>query len=403
MAELEQLRAQVEAARERIGEIGESRKVNDERLLGLIASLEQGLAKKQEEIEHQQTALDSLQSEKAALELEMDALEAENGELKSLLKTLLGAIDDNSADPVAAALDALGKRVSDAPQADPAAPEPSENKTEESPAIPEDSGAAEEADDFALDAVEIEDTVAEEAEAEAVETPEIEDSPIEESEADVEAVALDVAETVEPAEEADSDLEIDLEIDDSSENPPAEAVDIEAPIVPCSPEMAAVIEAVDSAADEGKEAVGAIEPDTAAVLEEIASEVNAVADGEAPPQSLDDDLEIEAIDLDEEQPAEVDAPSIEAAEPEKSTGELSVSEIEALLEASGAEFGEAEARPSGRPSTVKKIIERVSALAEEMNDEDPETLLKAVAALEEGEAETSEPVEEPLPDVATGT
>ena len=124
MADLEQLKAQVAAAQSRIGELGESRKAHDERLLGLIESLEHGLVGKQEEVERQQATITALQGEKSALEIEMDALEAENAELKSLLTSLLSVIDESSGDPVAAALDALGRRVASGAAADEAQAEP---------------------------------------------------------------------------------------------------------------------------------------------------------------------------------------------------------------------------------------------------------------------------------------
>lgn len=388
MAELEQLKAQVAAARERIGELGESRKAHDERLLGLIESLEHGLAGKQEEIERQQAAIAALQGEKSALDIEMDALEAENGELKSLLASLLSVIDENSADPVAAALDALGKRVAVAPE--PADAAPAEAAAPEEPAL------------------EIE-------EIEEIDVPDEELAALEQTDSEPPASDATVSDDAQ-GEEADGDL---LALEETEALPSAEpGLEIELTETPCSPEMAATIEAVDAAAAEAlpegadlPEAAGepelgqSPELDQAAVLEQIASEVNAVAEGEELPQVFTDDAAPRA-------PESVEPAQADASEP--GSGGLTTSEIEALLKA-GAPLAEPGAEASGRPSTVKKIIERVSALAEEMVEDDPEALVKAVAALEGGgdvaPAETAEeaaeePAEEPAdasPEAATGS
>ena len=376
MAELEQLKAQVAAARERIGELGESRKAHDERLLGLIESLEHGLAGKQEEIERQQAAIAALQGEKSALEIEMDALEAENGELKSLLASLLSVIDENSADPVAAALDALGKRVAVAPEPADAAPaEAAEAATREEPA----------------------------PEIEEIDVPDEELTALEQTDSEPPTSDATVGDDAE-GDEAEGDL---LALEETEALPSAEpGLEIELTETPCSPEMAATIEAVDAAAaEELPEAAGEPELDQAAVLEQIASEVNAVAEGEELPQVFTDDAAPRA-------PESVEPAQADASEP--GSGGLTTSEIEALLKA-GAPLAEPGAEASGRPSTVKKIIERVSALAEEMVEDDPEALVKAVAALEGGgdvapvetaEEAAEEPAEEPAdasPEAATGS
>ena len=420
MADLEQLRAQVEAAQSRIGEMGESRKAHDERLLGLIGSLEQGLVGKQEEVERQQATITALQSEKSALDIEMDALEAENAELKGLLTSLLSMIDESSGDPVAAALDALGRRVAggeteESPPAEPAMmqDEPESSERPEAAAEPESAGLdpeALEAGDFEAGDINL---AGDEANSDAAESAVDELVAMGEAQAD-EDDAVSEAPDLEAATAEPDELEL-------SEQAALEAGDIPVaetapeacePVTPCSPEMAAVIEAADAAADRGSETVAA-EPhdeaiDDAAVLEQIASEVTAVAEGDVPALSLDDgddELGIEALEL-EEEALSAEPLSAETADAPAGDCELSSAEIEALLEAGAPLLDEADAKPSGRPSTVKKIIERVSALAEEMVEDDPDALLKAAASLDDAaEArhdETAE-AEADQPSAATGT
>ena len=388
MAGIAQLKARVEGALERISQQTEARDVFDQKLLALIDVMERGLTRKQALVEEQQAALaafkaeqaeasskqEELRREKAQLEARTTALEAEVAELKSgaaeresetaelaaLLETLLTALDQQGESRLLEALEELGRRADDLTgNAEP------ERQPDLPPALPE-----------------------------ATEAPE--------------ALTADQAEA------------------------------------PCSPEMAAVIEGFDRRLDEPEAAVAKAEfdEDEAAGAEVIAqAEARAeddvaiiaeasdadIADNaeEAPasvaenPDPMDEALEIASelaepselpspILAEAEAPAEPseaepeEAPAPKQTAPKSTGGELSLEAIGELLKEK-----DSASRPAGEsgPESVRTIIERVNALADEMAEPSGEAIalsedLAGPTEEEKSEAETAE--SEAPPKAATG-
>ena len=77
MSEIESLRQRVEAAASRFSEMDSLRQTQGERLLGLISELEQGLERKQEEIDRQQARFGEFEAEKTELEAQLATRQTE--------------------------------------------------------------------------------------------------------------------------------------------------------------------------------------------------------------------------------------------------------------------------------------------------------------------------------------
>lgn len=358
MARTAQLKARVEAALDRIAQQAETRQGFDEKLLGLIDVMERGLTRKQAEIREQRASFEALQAEHAAvaqsqealraenarLAARAEALEAENSELKAglaaregetaelagLLESLLTALDEQGESRLLQTLEELAGRAGGLVGEPQAAVAP----LAEAPVAEETTP-----DELEIEEIDLEEPVAEETAADA-------------GEALPEAV------------------------------PAAKAV---TPETPCSPEMAAVIEGYDrkAAGTDAGEAVAA----SADLPEADAGEL--VAEAAEP---ADEALEIaaEAAETSEEPPAIV--AEAESAEAEPETPSIPMSGGELTLEAIGELLKEkeslAQAGNGGSPESVRTIIDRVNALADEMADPggDMAALARAAEAQDAGEA-----------------
>lgn len=367
MTGIAQLKARVEGALERISQQAEAREAFDQKLLDLIDVMERGLNRKQGQIDESQARLAALQAEQAAAAEKQDTLRRENDELKArtetleaevaglksgaaaresetaelstLLESLLSAVDLQRESRLVAALDELGRR----------------------------------------------------AEGLAADGPE--------------AASAGAAETA-PA------------------NPPAlqaprRAPEAEMPEAPCSPEMAAVIEGYDKRADgakddaaDGGEAVAAADaaPEVIAELEDPAE-----AAFEIPAEAPTDEVPAIATQLGATltDPADLPPPIVTGVEvvgegegresgeatPAAAAGELSLEAIGELLK----ERGDARsAGGGGQAESVRKIIDRVNALADEMAEPSSQAPKPAAAA---DETEAADETADEAPDrtrTATG-
>lgn len=133
MSDITELRQRVEAAEQSFGLIGERERKYSERLIHLIGSIERELQEHREALAWRDSRLVTL--------------ERENGELRTMMHSLLQAIEDGGQDRIGAVVSDLDQRVtsllsaSEAPTAQPAQaddPEPEEEEPEPDPVSPED-------------------------------------------------------------------------------------------------------------------------------------------------------------------------------------------------------------------------------------------------------------------------
>ena len=405
MAGISKLRARVDAALERITEQTEARDAFDQKMLALIDVMERGLARKQVEIKEQRANFVSLQAahddilssqeylrtENASLQAKLDSLEAENAELKAgqdsrateaqelagLLERLLEAVDAQGEGRLMEVHAELGRRAESLSDgAESGAPAESTAEPMEATA-PLAEAAPEPAEETAI-VVEAAPEPVEERAPVAEAAPE----PSEDAAADaVDAVEPETQAPSEPVTESEAESGADTEPEVPAALPEAVAASPE-PSLPenyCSQEMAAVIESFDkrSAALDNPEA----EPDVLATLDAQPDEDEAIV-LEA------EDADAETLEILAEMEAPGDLPPPIAAEPDvtqpdvpqpdvtqpESPSATGQSETEAggglTLEAIGELLQEKESAtaPGSRSESVRTIIDRVNALADEMAD-----------------------------------
>ena len=367
MAGIAELKARVEGALERISQQAEARDVFDQKLLTLIDIMERGLTRKQAQIDEQQASLAALEAEQAEVSAAQDKLRQENAALVARSEALEAEVGELK------------------------------------------SGAAA-------------------RESEAAEATELLEKLLTALDQQGESRLLEALEELgRRAADFSDGNEGEAEVPEA--NPPAlqspaQTAEAEMPETPCSPEMAAVIEGYDKRAEEadGGEAVEMLEPAPEVIAEIEESDEEALeipAEAELPTDEIPRIAEeagaetAESTDLsppivtgiepvDEELAAET-----EASDPAGGSGELSLEAIGELLK----ERDEAR-RPAtgGRSESVKTIIDRVNALADEMADPSSEAgALTAQAEpsvqeaeIVETEAADDEVTDEAAPKTATG-
>jgi len=391
MGEINELRRRVEAAEERFGLIKEEQSKYSQRLIDLIARLENDLQ--------------TLRAKSESNEEEVTRLNFQNEELRSMLHSLLLSIESNSFDSTLRSLDS---RIAAMIQGSPEAVAPAET------APPVEDAATEltaEAVETAAEAEEVADEVAAEVatlEAEASETdieaaledaeidiPEVMSEPTADTDFGEEGGAVDEGMTAAASEAMDGEDEEIALVDDSDEES-ASGLSAEESEVDVEAEIAAVASAIEDAV------AGMNEPTEE--LELVDSQEPGSADTIAEELAAVEEVELAEPEVVAEAPVSEDAvaeePVAETTIAEEQGVELQAGENQPegdiLLDAPAAssESGEEE-----EPS-VKDIIKRVSALVRDLAEDD------ATEDAAAGEADTapetgSEASEKPMETVSS--